>query len=160
MIRGKNILGVLLLCGMGLMIPCYAFTVLNVTLSPWPLYERNRLLLAATTAACALALMLGMRWLDRREAFFEKHEHCVLIAAAAFYFVVQMAMAHALRFVPITDAEQCFTAAQLIVDTGTFGNVERPWTYFTRYPLNLGFVYLLSGIFRFFGAMGWGVRFM
>lgn len=41
----KNILHVLLLCGMGLMIPCYAFTVLNVTLSPWPLYDRNRLLL-------------------------------------------------------------------------------------------------------------------
>lgn len=160
MIKGKNILRVLLLCGMGLMIPCYAFTVLNVTLSPWPLYERNRLLLAAMTAACALALILGMRWLDRREAFFEKHEKRVLLAAAVFYFAVQMAMAHALRFVPITDVEQCYTAAQLIVDTGTFGNVERPWIYFTRYPFNLGFVYLLSGIFRFFGVMGWGDRFI
>ena len=160
MIRGKNILGVLLLCGMGLMIPCYAFTVLNVTLSPWPLYERNRLLLAAATAACAVLLILGMRWMDRREAFFARHERRVLVLAAGFYFAVQMVMAHALRFVPITDAEQCFTAAQLIVDTGTFGNVERPWIYFTRYPFNLGFVYLLSGIFRFFGAMGWGDRFM
>ena len=156
----KNILRVLLLCGMGLMIPCYAFTVLNVTLSPWPLYERNRLLLVLATAGCALLLILGMRALDRREAFFARHERRVLLLAAAFYFIVQMAMAHALRFVPITDVEQCYTAAQLIADTGTFGNVERPWVYFTRYPFNLGFVYLLSGIFRFFGAMGWGDRFM
>ena len=156
----KNILHVLLLCGMGLMIPCYAFTVLNVTLSPWPLYDRNRLLLVGLTIACAAGLVLAMRVLDRHERFFEKNEKRVLACAAVFYFVVQMAMAHALRFVPMTDAEQCFTAAQLIVDTGTFGNVERPWVYFTRYPFNLGFVYLLSGIFRFFGWLGWGDRFM
>ena len=156
----KNILHVLLLCGMGLMIPCYAFTVLNVTLSPWPLYDRNRLLLVGLTIACAAGLVFAMRLLDRHERFFEKNEKRVLACAAVFYFVVQMAMAHALRFVPITDVEQCFTAAQLIVDTGTFGNVERPWVYFTRYPFNLGFVYLLSGIFRFFGWLGWGDRFM
>jgi len=158
--RDKKLLSVLLLAGMGLMIPCYAFTVLNVTLSPWPLYERNRLLLTALTALLAAGLMLAMRALDRCEAFFEKNEKRVLAGAAAVYFVVQMAMAHALRFVPITDVEQCFTAAQLIVDTGTFGNVERSFIYFTRYPFNLGFVYMLSGIFRFFGAMGWGDRFM
>ena len=29
----------LLLIGMGMMIPCYLFTVANVALSPWPLYE-------------------------------------------------------------------------------------------------------------------------
>ena len=156
----KKAMHSLLLAGMGLMIPCYAFTVINVTLSPWPLYDRNRLLLAILTALCAAGLMLGMRFLDRREAFFARNERRVLFAAAAFYFVVQMAMAHALRFVPKTDAEQCFTAAQLIVDTGTFGNVERPWIYFTRYPFNLGFVYLLAGIFRFFGLLGWGDRFM
>ena len=28
----------LLLAGMGLVLPCLLFTVLNVTLSPWPLY--------------------------------------------------------------------------------------------------------------------------
>ena len=156
----KKVMHVLLLAGMGLMIPCYAFTVLNVLLSPWPLYERSRMALSLTTIACALALILGMRALDRREAFFEKNEKRLLAFAAVFYFVVQMAMAHALRFVPKTDAEQCFTAAQLIVDTGTFGNVERPWVYFTRYPFNLGFVYLLAGIFRFFGWIGWGDRFM
>lgn len=158
--RLKRIMHVLLLAGIGLMIPCYAFTVLNVTLSPWPLYGRSRMLLSLLTAACALALLAGMRWLDKKEAFFARNERCVLAFAAVFYFVVQMAMAHALRFVPKTDAEQCFTAAQLIVDTGTFGNVERPWVYFTRYPFNLGFVYLLAGIFRFFGLIGWGDRFM
>ena len=156
----KKVMHVLLLIGMGLMIPCYAFTVLNVLLSPWPLYERSRMLLSLLTIGCALALLLGMRVLDRHEAFFAKHEKRLLAFAALFYFVVQMAMAHALRFVPKTDAEQCFTAAQLIVDTGTFGNVERPWVYFTRYPFNLGFVYLLAGVFRFFGFIGWGDRFM
>lgn len=30
----------ILLLGMALMLPCYAFTVLNVLFSPWPLYER------------------------------------------------------------------------------------------------------------------------
>ena len=156
----KKALHALLLAGMGLMIPCYAFTVLNVTLSPWPLYDRNRVLLVSLTLLCTAGLLAAMRWLDKQEAFFAKHEKHMLVCAAVFYFVVQMIMAHALRFVPKTDAEQCFTAAQLIVDTGTFGNVERPWIYFTRYPFNLGFVYLLSGVFRFFGLMGWGDRFM
>ena len=156
----KKVLHVLLLAGMGLMIPCYAFTVLNVLLSPWPLYGRSRGILSLLTIVCALLLLAGMRALDKHEAFLAKHEKRILIFAAAFYFIVQMIMAHALRFVPKTDAEQCFTAAQLIVDTGTFGNVERPFVYFTRYPFNLGFVYLLAGIFRFFGWLGWGDRFM
>ena len=150
----------LLLAGMGLMIPCYVFTVLNVTLSPWPLYGRSRALLVILSLGCAAALLLGMRALDRKEALIEKHERRMLLFAAGFYFAVQMIMAHMLRFVPATDAEQCFTAAQLIVDTGTFGQVERPWVYFTRYPFNLGFVYALAGIFHFFGWIGWGDRFM
>ena len=156
----KKCLHGLLLFGMGLMIPCYAFTVLNVTLSPWPLYDRSRKLLVLLTAACIALLLLALRASDRHEAFFARHERRVLLGAAGFYFIVQMVMAHVLRFVPVTDAEQCFTAAQLIVDTGTFGNVERPWVYFTRYPFNLGFVYTLAGIFRCFGLLGWGDRFM
>lgn len=156
----KKILRALLLFGMGLMIPCYAFTVLNVTLSPWPLYARSRAALVLLTALVTALLLLALRAADRHAAFFARHETQVLLAAAAFYFAVQMAMAQALRFVPITDAEQCFTAAQLIVDTGTFGNVERPWVYFTRCSNNLGFVYVLTAIFRFFGAFGWGERFM
>ena len=158
--KHKAWLHALLLAGLALMIPCYVFTVLNVTLSPWPLYDRNRVLLVFLTVLCAAGLLAAMRALDKREAFFVRREKRVLVCAAVFYFAVQMMMAHALRFVPKTDAEQCFTAAQMIVDTGTFGNVERPWIYFTRYPFNLGFVYLLSGIFRFFGWIGWGDRFM
>ncbi|MGN0990583.1 MAG: hypothetical protein ACI4O4_03920, partial [Candidatus Ventricola sp.] len=155
----KKWLHALLLLGMGLMIPCYAFTVLNVTLSPWPLYERSRRALVLLTAACTAALLLALRAADRHEAFFARNERRVLLLAALFYFAVQMIMAHVLRFEPVTDSEQCFTAAQLIVDTGTFGNVERSWMYFTRYPFNLGFVYVLAGIFRFFGMLGWADRF-
>ncbi|MBR5301933.1 MAG: hypothetical protein IKU38_03775 [Clostridia bacterium] len=156
----KKALHALLLAGMGLMIPCYAFTVFNVTLSSWPLYDRSRALLMVLTVLCTAGLIAAMRWLDKRESFFEKHEKRMLLCAAVFYFVVQMIMAHVLRFVPKTDAEQCFTAAQLLVDTGTFGNVERSWVYFTRCSNNLGFVYVLAAIFRFFGWIGWGDRFM
>lgn len=156
--KGRQWLRGLLLAGMGLMIPCYAFTVLNVTLSPWPLYARSRAALVLLTAACVLMLWAALRAADR--PFFARHERGVLLAFAAFYFLVQMGMAYALRFTPVTDAEQCFTAAELIVDAGTFGDVERPWVYFTRYPFNLGFVYLLAGIFRLFGLLGWGDRFI
>ena len=48
----KNKIGVcraLLLVGMGLMIPCYLFTAGNTLLSPWPLYDRNRLALCLLT---------------------------------------------------------------------------------------------------------------
>ncbi|MGN0777380.1 MAG: glycosyltransferase family 39 protein [Candidatus Ventricola sp.] len=156
----KKWLHALLLFGMGLMIPCYAFTVLNVTLSPWPLYERSRCVLVLLTAACIAALLWALRAADRHEAFFARHERGMLLLAAALYFAVQMTMAHVLRFVPVTDSEQCFTAAQLIVDTGTFGDAERSWVYFTRYPFNLGFVYALAGIFKCFGLLSWGDRFM
>ena len=155
-----GIMTVLLLAGMALMIPCYLFTAGNTLFSPWELYSRNRLVLFVLTALCTAGLFLALRAADRHETFCEKNEKKLLVIAAVFYFAVQMAMANILRFVPKTDAEQCFTAAQLIVDTGTFGNVERPWVYFTRYPFNLGYVYLLAGIFRFFGALGWADRFM
>ena len=56
----RGVLRTLLLIGMGLMIPCYLFTVGNVALSPWPLYERNRLALAILTPLC-LALLLLLR---------------------------------------------------------------------------------------------------
>ena len=156
----KRACRILLLLGMALMIPCYAFTVLNVLLSPWPLYARSAPVLAALTAACAAALVLLLRAADRHEAFLARHERAVLLLAAAAYFVVQMLMAQALRFEPKTDAEQCFTAAQLIVDSGTFADNERSFVYFTRYPHNLGFVYLLAAVFRLFGALGWTDRFM
>ena len=36
---------ILLLTGMGLMIPCYLFTAGNVLFSTWPLYSRNHIAL-------------------------------------------------------------------------------------------------------------------
>ena len=158
--KAEKILKALLLAGMALMIPCYLFTVGNVTLSHWPLYDRNRIALVMIMAICFAALLLALRAADRHEAFFVKHEKRVMIFAAMFYFIVQMIMANVLRFVPKTDAEQCFTAAEMIVDTGTFGNAERPFIYFTRYPFNLGFVYLLAGTFKLFGMLGWADRYM
>ena len=150
----------LLMLGMGLMLPCYLFTAGNVLLSGWTLYARSRAALCILTVLCLAALYLAFRAADRHEAFFERHEMSVLAAFAAAYFVIQLLMAHLLRFVPKTDLEQCYTAAQLLTDTGTYGASERAWKYFTRYPFNLGLVYLLSGVFRFFGALGWDDRFM
>lgn len=157
---GAKLPGMLLLAGMGLMIPCFLFTAGNVTLSPWLLYERNRLALCLLAALLLPLLRLALRAADRREAFFARHERGLLLGMALLYFIVQLLMAQALRFTPKTDAEQCFTAAQLLVDTGTFGNNERSVIYFTRYPHNLGLVYALAAIFRFFGFFGFTDRFM
>ena len=150
----------LLLMGMGLLLPCLLFTVLNVTLSPWPLYDRNRPVLLALTLLCFAGLLLLMRGARALAPWVERHERTVLAGAALFYLAVQLIMGCVLRFEPVTDAEQCFTAAQLLVDHGTFGDSERSLIYFTRYPHNLGLVYALAGIFRFFGFFGWGDRFM
>lgn len=151
---------ILLLTGMGLMIPCYLFTAGNVLFSAWPLYSRNHIALFALTAASVCLLLALFALIGRREAFFAKNEKRILALAVLFYFAVQMAMGQALRYTPITDTEQCYTAAQLLVDTGTFGNNERSWVYFTRCTNNLGFVYVLAAIFRFFGLFGWGDRYM
>ena len=151
--KAKNgVCQMLLLAGMGLMIPCYLFTAGNVALSPWPLYERNRLALCLLTPLCLL-LLLGLGRAARAKAF-EKHGRAVLIGFAAFYFVVQLAMAAALRFTPVTDLEQCVTAARHLAQTGAFGDSERSLIYFGRYPHNMGLVYLLAGIFKAAGALG------
>ena len=150
----------LLLAGMALMIPCYLFTAGNVLLAPFTLYERSRLALLALAALGAAGLLLALRAVDALEPSFARHERAVLAGAAIFYFIVQLAMGAALRHVPFTDAEQCFTAAQLLADTGTYGNVHRYWEYFTRYPHNLGLVYLMAGVFRLFGWIGWTDRYM
>lgn len=150
----------LLLCGMALMIPCYLLTVGNILLTPFTLYERSRVALVAVTVLGALTLLALLRWADGREAFFARHERATLACAAALYFLVQLAMGAAMRYVPITDTEQCFTAAQLLVDKGTYGGTYRYWEYFTRCPHNLGLVYLLAGMFKACGALGWHDRYM
>ena len=45
----KSLMRTLLLIGMGLMIPCYLFTVGNTAFSPWELYDRNRFALVILT---------------------------------------------------------------------------------------------------------------
>lgn len=157
--KGKNMLHLLLLAGMALMIPCYLFTVGNVVFSPWPLYERSRAALFVLTALCTAGLYLALRRADRASLTPQKEKRMLAVFAAA-YFAVQLVMAHALRFEPKTDLEQCFTAAQQLVDTGTFAGSQRSFIYFTRYPFNLGLVYLLAAIFRFFGLFGWADRYM
>ena len=151
--KGKTgVCKTLLLAGMGLMIPCCLFTAGNVALSPWPLYARNRLALCLLTPLCLL-LLLGLGRAAQAKVF-EKHERAVLIGFAAFYFAAQLAMAAALRFTPVTDLEQCVTAARRLAQTGTFGDSERSLIYFGRYPHNMGLVYLLAGIFKAAGVLG------
>ena len=112
----KSLMRTLLLIGMGLMIPCYLFTVGNTAFSPWELYDRNRLALVILTPLClGLLLLLGCA---ARAGVFEKHERAVLVGFALFYLVCQLVMSQLLRFTPITDLEQCYTAAQLLVDQG------------------------------------------
>ena len=150
----------LLLIGMGLMLPCYLFTVGNVCLSAWPLYERNRVALVLLTALCTAGLCLDLRAAKRHEAFFARHERGMLLGFALFYLAVQLTLGGMLRFVPVADAEQCITAARLIVEKGTFGDNERSWTYFSRCTNNLGYVQILALCFRFFSLFGWTDWFM
>ncbi len=155
-----SVMKFLLLVGMGLMIPCYLFTIFNVSFAPWDLYARNKPLLLALTLAAFAFLMLCMRAVDRHESFLEKNEKALLSVFTLFVFAVQMILGVQLRHIPFTDAEQCYTAAQLLVDTGTFGNNERSWIYFTRCTNNLGVIYVLAAIFRFFALFGWQDRYM
>ncbi len=158
--KAARVTRILLCIGMALMIPGYLFIAGNTLLAPFEIYERNRLALCLLTALCAAGLCGAFVLADRREAFFAGHEKKTLIIAAAFYFLVQMILGEALRFTPVTDAEQCHTAAKLLVDAGTFGDNERSFIYFTRYPHNLGMVYALAGIFRVFGALGIADRYL
>ena len=148
----RGVLRALLLIGMGLMIPCYLFTVGNVALSPWPLYERNRLALAILTPLC-LALLLLLRR-AAKAACFERHERAVLLGVAAFYFAAQMLSAFALRFTPMTDLEQCVSAARRLLDAKQPGLSERSLIYLGRNPHNMGIIYLFRAIFRAADLLG------
>ena len=148
----RGVLRALLLIGMGLMIPCYLFTVGNVALSPWPLYERNRLALAILTPLC-LALLLLLRR-AAKAACFERHERAVLLGFAAFYFAAQMLSAFALRFTPMTDLEQCVSAARRLLDADQPGLSERSLIYLGRNPHNMGVIYLFCAIFRAADLLG------
>ena len=148
----RGVLRALLLIGMGLMIPCYLFTVGNVALSPWPLYERNRLALAILTPLC-LALLLLLRR-AAKAACFERNERAVLLGFAAFYFAAQMISAFALRFTPMTDLEQCVSAARRLLDANQSGLSERSLIYLGRNPHNMGVIYLFCAIFRAADLLG------
>ena len=134
----RGVLRALLLIGMGLMIPCYLFTVGNVALSPWPLYERNRLALAILTPLCLVLLLLLHR--AAKAACFERHERAMLLGFAAFYFAAQMLSAFALRFTPMTDLEQCVSAARRLLDANQPGLSERSLIYLGRNPHNMGII--------------------
>ena len=150
----------LLLFGTALLLPCFLFTAGNVLLSPWPLYHRSRLCLLLLTPVClAFLLFLLPRIAGILSPLLQRRERVVLCIFAAAFFLVQVALSLTLRHIPITDAEQCFTAASLLCDTGAFETSERAYVYFSRYPFNLGFVYLLSALFRFCGWLGWTDRF-
>ena len=134
------------------MIPCYLFTVGNVALSPWPLYERNRLALAILTPLCLALLFLLRR--AAKAACFERHERAVLLGFAAFYFAAQMISAFALRFTPMTDLEQCVSAARRLLDANQPGLSERSLIYLGRNPHNMGVIYLFCAIFRAADLLG------
>ena len=148
----RGVLRALLLIGMGLMIPCYLFTVGNVALSPWPLYERNRLALAILTPPCLALLLLLHR--AAKAPCFERHERAMLLGFAAFYFAAQMLSAFALRFTPMTDLEQCVSAARRLLDANQPGLSERSLIYLGRNPHNMGIIYLFCAIFRAADLLG------
>ena len=158
--RSASVMRLLLLLGMALLLPCFLFTAGNVLFSPWPLYHRSRLMLLILTPVCLAAQLFLLPRLARRLVpHLHRRERQLLFCFAGILFLLQCALSLALRHIPITDAEQCFTAASLLCDTGAFETSERAFIYFSRYPFNLGFVYLLSLLFRICSLFGWTDRF-
>ncbi|MCR4707371.1 MAG: hypothetical protein K5746_05420 [Clostridiales bacterium] len=149
----------LLLLGMAFVLPTYLFTVGNVLLCPWPLYARSRALLLALTPCCFLLLLALNRLSGPLSRLLERREKTVLILFAAVFFFIQFFLALSLRHIPITDPEQCVTAAEKLADTGRFADSERSYIYFSRYPFNLGYVYFLSFLYRFFSFFGLADRY-
>ncbi len=149
----------LLLLGTALALPAYLFTVGNVLLCPWPLYSRSRALLLALTPCCLLLLLALNRLSAPLSRLLERREKTVLVLFTAVFFAVQFSLALSLRHIPITDPEQCVTAAEKLAETGRFADSERSYIYFSRYPFNLGYVYFLSFVYRFFSFFGFADRY-
>ena len=78
----------------------------------------------------------------------------MLLGFAAFYFAVQMISAFALRFTPMTDLEQCVSAARRLLDANQPGLSERSLIYLGRNPHNMGVIYLFCAIFRAADLLG------
>ena len=85
---------------------------------------------------------------------FETHERAVLLGFAAFYFAAPMLSALALRFTPMTDLEQCVSAARRLLDANQSGLSERSLIYLGRNPHNMGVIYLFCAIFRAADLLG------
>lgn len=149
----------LLLLGMAIMVPAYLFTVGNVLFSSWPLYSRSQTLLFFLTFFCILLLLFINRVLFPLTNLLERHERTFLFLFSLVFFIIQFFLSLSLRHIPITDPEQCFTAACNLAETGHFADSERSYIYFSRYPFNLGFVYFLSFVFRFFSLFGFSDRY-
>ena len=108
----------LLLTGMGLMIPCYLFTVGNVCLSPWPLYERNRVALVLLTAGWMEGLVLMARALGRTAVASERAVRWVRCAAVLGVALIQFGFGQFLRVTPSTDFDVCYYGALDYVHSG------------------------------------------
>ena len=84
--KAMSIPRLLLLFGMALSIPFLVLTVLNNGLAPWPLYNKNRLLLCVLTPLFTV-LLLGLQRTVRDHPVQLKNSG-ILLSALAF-FVIQ-----------------------------------------------------------------------
>ena len=149
--KAMSIPRLLLLFGMALSIPFLVLTVLNNGLAPWPLYNKNRLLLCVLTPLFTV-LLLGLQRTVRDHPVQLKNSGILL--SALVFFVIQLLCALNLRHTPFTDTEQIVTAARNLAQTGAYEQSPRSYQYFSWYPFNLGTVYLYALLFRltaFFG---------
>jgi len=127
------------------------FTVINVLFSTWPLYNRSLSLFLLFLLICILLLFLLFRSSEHLSSFYLQHRKLFLFSSVSLLFIIQLLLGVTLRHLPNTDAEQCFTAAKALATTGHFETSSRSYTYFSWYPFNLGIVYFLSLVYRFFG---------
>ena len=126
------------------------FTVLNTLFSTWPLYNRSVPLLLLFLLLSVVLLCFLYRVSNHFSYIYLNHRIAVIFFSVLLFFIIQLIFGVNLRHLPNTDAEQCFTAAKQLATTGHFETSARSYTYFSWYPFNLGIVYFLSLIFKFF----------
>lgn len=154
----KTIADYCLLAASALLFPFLLFTVLNGCLSPWPLYDRNRVLISTLTVVISVLFFALIRLLMRKK----HHEQSGLLDFfwVLVFFLIQFYSALLLRHTPFTDTEQIVTAAENLAAVGSFEHVERSYQYLSWYPFNLGAVYLYAFLFKTLSLMGFQDHYM
>lgn len=148
----RSLKSLLLKLGMGLVVPFMLFTVFNVCLSAWPLYERVRpALVLATLLGLALLLVL-LRGIQAYEHFLVAHEWAWTFGVCALFFLSQIILGGMLSFSPHSDIALCVRAAQAWAMEGAPSSEDLSLLAVT--PNNFALLVLFKLLIQGIGASG------